>query len=496
MAAAGHENPTEAKGPVIGIAILALTLAVLVHVFSRRGGIVLNNFFAIFKVSLVVVMILLGILHRVGVNLGGSKTQNKNFSRPFANTSTSLSNYVDSLIYILYSFSGFKQPFYALGEAKMPRHTFPWATNLAVLIQWTLFVLLNVVYIWAVDLETIRATASPNYSGSTDMASLFFESIFGTTTTRPKQTMCALLAASILGNLIVMTFVAARVKQEIAKEGILPFWDTFAKSSRTPWALYKLRRAVAAQHMHPPNPNHNQPPALPNPQIGTARPEQSPIAALFLHLGSSLLLVAVTAPLAVSTSYTFLISLYAYVINGLVGFCASLGLLCLKLGPARRPEEPNEAWSAISVFRNTWFGRRRWIGCIPALFYGSFTGFLLVASFVPPPASSLAPGPGEGGDGGLTDAQRYRVERQGIPWYVVPVVGFSSLAWGLVWYAGLKALERHRGTVLTNIRDPTVRLFHSKDRTRSEYIMISETITTRWRMRGFGQEEFHELDED
>ncbi|KAF7506036.1 hypothetical protein GJ744_012283 [Endocarpon pusillum] len=493
MAAAGHENPTKAKGPVIGIAILALTLAVLVHVCSRRGGIVLNNIFAVFKVSLVVVMILLGILHRAGVNLGGSKTQNRNFSRPFANTSTSLSNYVDCLIYILYTFSGFKQPFYALGEAEMPRHTFPWATNLAVLIQWTLFVLLNVVYIWAVDLETIHATASPNYSGSTDMASLFFESIFGTTTTRPKRTMCALLAVSILGNLIVMTFVAARVKQEIAKEGILPFWNIFAKSSRTPWALFKQSRPGAA---HPPNINHNQPPALGNPQIGTARPEQSPIAALFLHLGSSLLLVAVTAPLPVSTSYTFLISLYAYVINGIVGFCASLGLLCLKLGPARSPADPGEAWSAISVFRETWFGRRRWIGCIPALLYGSFTGFLLVASFVPPSASSSAPGPGEGGDGGLTDAQRYRIERQGIPWYVVPVVGLSSLAWGLVWYAGLKALESHWGKVLTTRRHPTVELFYSEDGNKSEYIMTSEIITRRWKTRGFGQEEDHELEED
>jgi amino acid transporter len=203
MSAAGYDNPP--KGPVLGIAIAALTLAVSVHIFSRRGGIVLNNAFAVFKVSLLLAIIILGVLRKAGLDLGGGSTQTKNFEKPFSGASSDLANYVDSLLYILYSYSGFKQPFYALGEAKTPRRIFPFATNAAVLIQWLLFVLTNVAYLWAVDVTRIQATAAVDYTGPPDIASLFFESIFGTQSPTPKRVMTGLLALSILGNIIVMT---------------------------------------------------------------------------------------------------------------------------------------------------------------------------------------------------------------------------------------------------------------------------------------------------
>jgi amino acid transporter len=111
---AKHQRPN----PVLGIAIAALAIAVLAHVFSRRGGIVLNNTSALCKVFLLLVIIILGILQKSGLDLGRGNAQNKNFEKPFSGTSNSMANYVESLISILYSFSGFKQPFYAFGEAK------------------------------------------------------------------------------------------------------------------------------------------------------------------------------------------------------------------------------------------------------------------------------------------------------------------------------------------------------------------------------------------
>ena len=44
------------------------------------------------------------------------------------------------------------------------------------------------------------------------------------------QLFAAFTGISSLGNIIVMTFTAARVKQEIAKEGILPFAKIFGES--------------------------------------------------------------------------------------------------------------------------------------------------------------------------------------------------------------------------------------------------------------------------
>src|SRR4051812_2092132 len=66
MLAAGHDDP--GKGPVIGIAIAALVIITLLHVFSRRGGILVNNFFAVLKVCMLLMIIIVGIATRTGRN--------------------------------------------------------------------------------------------------------------------------------------------------------------------------------------------------------------------------------------------------------------------------------------------------------------------------------------------------------------------------------------------------------------------------------------------
>jgi amino acid transporter len=52
-----------------------------------------------------------------------------------------------------------------------------------------------------------------------------------------------IIAISIFGNILVATFTAARVNQEIAKEGILPFSLFFATSHPTPsaWLQSKMK---------------------------------------------------------------------------------------------------------------------------------------------------------------------------------------------------------------------------------------------------------------
>ena len=64
-----------ADGSVIGIAIAALTLSVLLHVFSRRGGILLNNIFAVVKVLLLVAVIILGFINLGYARSGNGKPQ-------------------------------------------------------------------------------------------------------------------------------------------------------------------------------------------------------------------------------------------------------------------------------------------------------------------------------------------------------------------------------------------------------------------------------------
>jgi hypothetical protein len=126
---------------------------------------------------------------------------------------------------------------------------------------------------------------------------------------------------------IVMTFTASRVKQELAKEGILP-WSLFFSTGRTTatsWLKARLRKSSHQAQPASEKSGHDSSHPLENPL------EQTPMAALGLQWLSSLFLIAVTAPITgVISQFSFLTNLYTYTMVILVAFCTTTGLLYCK----------------------------------------------------------------------------------------------------------------------------------------------------------------------
>jgi amino acid transporter len=151
MSAAGYDDPS--RGSVIGLAIGALTVACLVHTASRRGGIILNNFFAVTKVLILLLIITLGFMRAGGYTFGGHAnpatypTHNFDLSTSFNGDGQKVPSFADSLLFVLFTFSGFKQPFYVLSEVKAPRRRFPKYTLIAMLISALLFLLVNIAFV-------------------------------------------------------------------------------------------------------------------------------------------------------------------------------------------------------------------------------------------------------------------------------------------------------------------------------------------------------------
>lgn len=112
MTAAG--STSEDKGQVIALAIAALTVVCLLHVSTRRGGILVNNCFALFKVAMLLAIIVIGFAIAGGAYFGGGSSQKANFNvhTSFNDPSRSVASYTDSFFGILFAFSGFQQPFY------------------------------------------------------------------------------------------------------------------------------------------------------------------------------------------------------------------------------------------------------------------------------------------------------------------------------------------------------------------------------------------------
>ena len=103
-------------------------------------------------------------------------------------------------------------------------------------------------------------------------------------------------------------YSSVSVKQEIAKEGILPFSIIFARSTTTPYALLKQRLSSSVENVL----------------------EESPVAALILHGVFAVILVAATSSTSPFVAYTVLVLLYAYTLVVMVGFFVATGVLYLR----------------------------------------------------------------------------------------------------------------------------------------------------------------------
>ncbi|KAL8661586.1 MAG: hypothetical protein Q9202_005472 [Teloschistes flavicans] len=382
---------------VRGLAVVCLTAACLLHASWRKGGIVVNNLLAMIKVLILVAIIIIGFAASAGASFGHGpvhgetvdpKTQSKtsNFSThsSFDFASNDAAGYAESLLYVMFTYSGYEQPF----------------------------------YLCAVSFDR-------RLDGELDMATVFFREVFGNEIAR--RVMSGIIALSIFGNVVIMTFTASRVKQEVAKEGVIPFSLFFASSSITPWA--RLRRRFW-------------------PSQSKEQDEESPSAALFLHWIFSMVMIAATSPTAPATAYTILVSLYSWTVITLFGFFVSGGLIYLRFFSSERRD-----WISKSGFRP-------WGGSTAAIIYAIVCLFLLAARFIPPALRSP-----------------FAYANTGVQWYIIPTVGLASFVLGIVYYLGFEYVYPplfKDGRVLVVDREAVIVREHG------EYVQALEVVDASW----------------
>jgi hypothetical protein len=208
----------------------------------------------------------------------------------------------------------------------------------------------------------------------------FFHKVFGGEVAATRV-LPGLIALSSFGNIIVVTFVASRVKAEIAKEGILPFSRFFAPNSRTVLSCF-FRRKVSDK----------------DPQTS----EHIPAGALLLHWIFSVILVVI---LPSDDAYTFSIDLYSYTNDIWLGALIASGLLWLRF-------KPKSTWVAESSYKP-------WSSPTMTIMLLVFYLFLIVAPFIPPVGSTPLITPS-------------------IKWYVLPVVCTNMFLGGVVYWLGFR----------------------------------------------------------
>lgn len=302
--------------------------------------------------------------------------------------------------------------------------------------------------------------------GDGSVAQQFFELSLGSLASgnTGKRIFNAFLAISSMGNIIVMTYTAARVKQEIAKEGILPFAKFFAQNKDLSlgrvlrwfqtkgWFGSVLRWRWFAPEEHT---------------------EQTPVGAFVLHFVSCLILIFATWGLTPDNAYNLLTNLSSYVINGFFGSFLGLGILILRFKGPPVTESTDDHHQALPVAPPSW---RTLTGkhINPVLSVLCATIYL-VGNLFPVVTKWIKP----------TTALK-----ETLTWWLVPTISWVIIAIGVAWFIGFvgvaRRIDRKHHKVFIVEKKPE---FESADgssrldpdhRNDSGLVLVHETVYLSW----------------
>jgi amino acid transporter len=148
--AIGEKNTDRGAGKdaaARGLAMIVVTLACLLHAFTRRGGIILNNIIVVAKVAILCIFPIMAICVLAGVADTDHAAENLKPANAFADPSNSVSAYVQGILAILFAYNGYNQANYVLCEIHRPRKTFVKGIIIAVSIVCVLYMLINVSFV-------------------------------------------------------------------------------------------------------------------------------------------------------------------------------------------------------------------------------------------------------------------------------------------------------------------------------------------------------------
>ncbi|KAL1948634.1 hypothetical protein VTO73DRAFT_10440 [Trametes versicolor] len=300
-----------------GIALGVIGFATLLHGLTPRLGVWVMNGLSVFKIIILLFVVITG-----WVVLSGKthiEDPYANFRDAFAGSSHSSNDYATATFKVLSAYAGWSYVNYVMNNVKNPVRTLKIAGPLGLGICAVLYLLANVSYFAAATKDEIL------HSGTT-VASLFFKNVFGVQAQKALTVLCSgvsfkpvkrgkyksqwncLVYFNPYRNVVTVTFAAARINQELAKEGIpLPFGNRFWASN---WPTGK-----------------------------------SPLPGLIIHLIPSV--IVIIGPPS-SVAYPFILDLQGYP-GQIISLFVVLGLFWLRYSKPNAPR-PFKVWWPLAVF--------------------------------------------------------------------------------------------------------------------------------------------------
>ena len=209
------------------MACMAVLCLSLVHYHSLNLGTGIQNLLTFIKILFIAAFI-------VGAALLG-KGDMANFSLALDHTTGNAASYAVALIFISFAYSGWNAAAYLGGEIRNPGRNLPWSLILGTLLVVALYMLLNVVFVYALPPAAM--------TGSLEVGKEAAVALFGE---KAGQVFAMAIAVGLLSVLSAMIMAGPRVYFAMARDGL--FFKRFGlvnASRRTPAAAIFFQAAIA-----------------------------------------------------------------------------------------------------------------------------------------------------------------------------------------------------------------------------------------------------------
>ena len=199
----------------VPLAVLAIVVVTVVNYFGVKPGSRLLNVFVLLKVAALVVLIVAGLLmpadESTAAAVGGAITGQEREAPPWF-----IIAFGAALIPVMFSYGGWQNANYVAEEIKDPQRNLPRSLIIGTSIVVTTYVLVNFVYLQALDHTGLANTLTP----AADTA----RRVFGPAGDR---FIAGAIAVSTFGFLDLTVLAPSRVYYAMARDGV--FFESVAK---------------------------------------------------------------------------------------------------------------------------------------------------------------------------------------------------------------------------------------------------------------------------
>ncbi len=194
-----------------GVALSVVVGISLIHTNNLKFGSYFQQIFTVLKVLLIVVLIICGFYL--------ADPQELSFLPSIGDGKTILSsNFAVSLVYVIYSYSGWNAAVYLASEVEEPEKNLPRALIIGTLTVVGLYLLLNFVFLYSTPLDKL--------AGQLEVGYIVANEIFGS---NGSKRMGLLISMGLISSISSMVLAGPRVTQVIGND--IPLFKLLARKN-------------------------------------------------------------------------------------------------------------------------------------------------------------------------------------------------------------------------------------------------------------------------